>query len=104
MENVSGLTKETLPQTVSVTMADDTVTQETVEWEDASFNSVIKADEAGTYQVYGTAQINGVNYDVVCEVTVKDKTPVVVQTDKTALYEQIAKAEKENAKDYTEES
>ena len=45
-------------------MADDTVTQETVEWEDASFNSVIKADEAGTYQVYGTAQINGVNYDV----------------------------------------
>ena len=85
-------------------MADDTVTQETVEWEDASFNSVIKADEAGTYQVYGTAQINGVNYDVVCEVTVKDKTPVVVPTDKTALYEQIAKAEKVNAKDYTEES
>ena len=47
---------------------------------------------------------NGVNYDVVCEVTVKDKTPVVVPTDKTALYEQIAKAEKVNAKDYTEES
>lgn len=36
--------------------------------------------------------------------TVKDKTPVVVPVDKTALNAQIAKAEKINASDYTEES
>lgn len=94
VENVSGLTKETLPQTVSVTMADDTVTQETVEWEDASFNSVIKADEAGTYQVYGTAQINGVNYDVVCEVTVKDKTRLLYQRIKQRCMSRSQKLKK----------
>lgn len=104
VENVSELSKDTLPQTVSVTLADDTVTQEAVEWEDASLNKVIKADEAGTYQIYGTTQINGVNYNVVCEVMVKDKTPAVAPVDKTALNEQIEKAEKVNAKDYTEES
>lgn len=104
VENVSELTKDTLPQTVSVTMADETVIQEKVEWEDSSLDKVIKADEAGNYQIYGTVQINGVNYDVVCEVTVKDKTPVVVPVDKTALNAQIAKAEKINASDYTEES
>ena len=94
VENVSELTKDTLPQTVSVTMADETVIQEKVEWEDSSLDKVIKADEAGNYQIYGTVQINGVNYDVVCEVTVKDKAPVVVPVDKTALNAQIAKAEK----------
>ncbi|HAT89247.1 MAG TPA: hypothetical protein DCS73_05795, partial [Roseburia sp.] len=104
VENVSELSKDTLPQTVSVTLADDTVTQEAVEWEDASLNKLIKADEAGTYQIYGTTQINGVNYNVVCEVMVKDKTPAVAPVDKTALNEQIEKAEKVNAKDYTEES
>ena len=36
--------------------------------------------------------------------TVKDKTPVVVPVDKTALNAQITKAEKINASDYTEES
>ena len=36
--------------------------------------------------------------------TVKDKAPVVVSVDKTALNAQIAKAEKINASDYTEES
>ena len=36
--------------------------------------------------------------------TVKDKAPVVVPVDKTALNAQIAKAEKINASDYTEES
>ena len=36
--------------------------------------------------------------------TVKDKTPVVVSVDKTALKAQITKAEKINASDYTEES
>lgn len=35
---------------------------------------------------------------------VKDKAPVVVSVDKTALNAQIAKAEKINASDYTEES
>ena len=104
VENVSELTKDTLPQTVSVTMADETVIQEKVEWEDSFLDKVIKADEAGNYQIYGTVQINGVNYDVVCEVTVKDKTPVAVPVDKTALNAQIAKAEKINASDYTEES
>ena len=104
VENVSELSKDTLPQTVSVTLADDTVTQEAVEWEDASLNKVIKADEAGTYQIYGTTQIDGVNYNVVCEVMVKDKTPAVTPVDKTALNEQIVKAEKVNAKGYTEES
>ncbi len=85
VENVSELNMETLPQTATVAMADGTENAAEVTWEETSLAKVIAADEAGTYQVYGTVTINQINYDVTCEVTVNAKAPVVVPVDKTAL-------------------
>ena len=104
VENVSELNMETLPQTATVAMADGTENAAEVTWEETSLAKVIAADEAGTYQVYGTVTINQINYDVTCEVTVNAKAPVVVPVDKTALEQVIANAEALNESDYTKES